>query len=141
MKSTKLKCILIDDSTVQRRAVAKIIKEHSKLDLINEYDNGVDAKNDIGSNAVDLIFLDIEMPGFNGFDFLESMEHKPQVILVSGNPEYAMKAFDYDVTDYLQKPLDKKRFDLAIRKAIHRFDLQNAEDGLDNSYKLSLIHI
>ncbi|MCK0145921.1 LytTR family DNA-binding domain-containing protein [Arenibacter sp. F26102] len=128
MKNTKLKCILIDDSTLQRRAVAKIIKEHSKLELINEFDNGLDAKNDIGSNIIDLIFLDIEMPGFNGFDLLESLEHKPQVILISGNPNYAMKAFDYDVTDYLQKPVDKNRFDLSIKKAINKFDLQNAEE-------------
>ena len=128
MKNTKLKCILIDDSTVQRRAVAKIIKEHSKLELINEFDNGMDAKNDIGSNTVDLIFLDIEMPGFNGFDLLESLEHKPQVILISGNPNYAMKAFDYDVTDYLQKPVDKVRFDISIKKAINKFELQNAEE-------------
>lgn len=128
MKNIKLKCILIDDSTVQRRAVAKIIKEHSRLDLINEYDNGIDAKNGLGSNTVDLIFLDIEMPGFNGFDFLDSMEHKPQVILVSASSNYAMKAFDYDVTDYLQKPLDKRRFDVSIRKAINKFELQNAEE-------------
>ncbi|MCM4163059.1 MULTISPECIES: LytTR family DNA-binding domain-containing protein [unclassified Arenibacter] len=123
----KLKCILIDDSTVQRRAVAKIIKEHSKLDLINEYDNGLDAKNGLVGNTVDLIFLDIEMPGFNGFEFLDSMEYKPQVILVSGSPNYAMKAFDYDVTDYLQKPLDKRRFDVSIRKAINKFEIQNSE--------------
>jgi len=128
MRNTKLKCILIDDSTVQRRAVAKIIKEHAKLDLINQFDNGLAAKNDIGSNIVDLIFLDIEMPGFNGFDLLESLEQKPQVILISGNPSYAMKAFDYDVTDYLQKPVDKKRFDVSIKKAINRFELQNAEE-------------
>lgn len=133
MKNIKLKCILIDDSAVQRRAVAKIIKEHSKLNLINEYDNGIDAKNDLGSNTVDLIFLDIEMPGFNGFEFLESMEHKPQVILVSGSPNYAMKAFDYDVTDYLQKPLDKRRFDVSIRKAINKFELQNSE-GIELEY-------
>lgn len=127
MKNIKLKCILIDDSTVQRRAVAKIIKEHSRLDLLNEYDNGLDAKNALVNHTVDLIFLDIEMPGSNGFEFLDSMEHKPQVILVSGSPNYAMKAFDYDVTDYLQKPLDKRRFDVSVRKAINKFELQNTE--------------
>jgi DNA-binding LytR/AlgR family response regulator len=128
MKKTKLKCILIDDSSVQRRAVSKIIKEHSKLDLINEFDNGLAAKSVIDSNTVDLIFLDIEMPGFDGFDLLESLDHKPQVILISGNPNHAMKAFDYDVTDYLQKPLDKSRFDVSIKKAINKFELQNAEE-------------
>src|SRR5690606_12376063 len=117
MKSTKLKCILIDDSAIQRRAISKLVKEQSNLILTNEFGNGLDAKNDMVNNAVDLIFLDIEMPGLNGFDLLESLESKPQVIIISGNPDYTMKAFDYDVTAHLKKPVDKKRFDVAVKKA------------------------
>ena len=127
MKNIKLKCLLIDDSTVQRRAVAKLIKEHSKLLLTNEFDNGLCAIKELSKTHVDLIFLDIEMPGLSGFDLLESLESKPQVILISGNPNYAMKAFDYDVIDYLKKPLDKRRFDIAIKKALNTFELQNKE--------------
>lgn len=128
MKNTKLKCILIDDSAIQRRAISKLVKEQSSLILTNEFSNGLDAKNDMGNNAVDLIFLDIEMPGLNGFDLLELLEHKPQVIIISGNPDYAMKAFDYNVTDYLKKPVDKKRFDLAIKKAISNHILAHTEE-------------
>ena len=127
MKNIKLKCLLIDDSTTQRRAVAKLVKEHPKLLLVNELDNGLCALKELSKTPVDLIFLDIEMPGLSGFDLLESLESKPQVILVSGNPNHAMKAFDYDVTDYLKKPLDKSRFDVAIKKALNTYKLQNKE--------------
>lgn len=128
MKNTKLKCILIDDSAIQRRAISKLVKEQSNLILTNEFSNGLDAKNDMANNAVDLIFLDIEMPGLNGFDLLESLENKPQVIIISGNPDYAMKAFDYDVTDYLKKPVEKKRFDLAVKKAVNQYILEHTEE-------------
>lgn len=128
MKSTRLKCILIDDSTVQRRAIAKLVKEQSFLILDGEFSNGMDAKDYMADNEVDLIFLDIEMPNINGFDLLESLESKPQVIVISGNPDYAMKAFDYDVTDYLKKPLDKKRFDLAVKKAVSKHVLEHTEE-------------
>src|SRR5690606_7623794 len=119
MKSTKLRCILIDDSAIQRRAISKLVKEQSNLILTNEFSNGLDAKTYMAENAVDLIFLDIEMPGLNGFDLLESLESKPQVIIVSGSPEYAMRAFDYNVTDYLKKPVDRKRVDRAIETAVN----------------------
>ncbi|HUH46384.1 MAG TPA: LytTR family DNA-binding domain-containing protein, partial [Arenibacter sp.] len=126
--NTKLKCILIDDSAMQRRAISKLVKEHPNLIQTNEFSNGLDAKNDMANNAVDLIFLDIEMPGLNGFDLLESLESKPQVIIISGNPDYAMKAFDYDVTDYLKKPVDKKRFDQAVKKAVNNHILAHTEE-------------
>src|SRR5690606_10478346 len=96
MKNTKLKCILIDDSAIQRRAISKLVKEQSNLILTNEFSNALDAKNDMAHNAVDLIFLDIEMPGLTGFELLEMLEshdHMPQIIIISGNPDYAMKAF------------------------------------------------
>lgn len=130
MKNTKLKCILIDDSTIQRRAISKLVKEQPNLILINEFSDGLDAKNELANNGVDLIFLDIEMPGLNGFDLLElreSLEYKPQIIIISGSPDYAMKAFDYDVTDYLKKPVDKKRFELAVKKAVGNHILRHIE--------------
>lgn len=131
MKNTKLKCILIDDSAIQRRAISKLVKEQSNLILTNEFSNALDAKNDMAHNAVDLIFLDIEMPGLTGFELLEMLEshdHMPQIIIISGNPDYAMKAFDHNVTDYLKKPVDKKRFELAVKKAVGRHILEHTEE-------------
>ncbi|MCM4168207.1 Transcriptional regulatory protein YpdB [Arenibacter antarcticus] len=128
MKSSKLKCILIDDSAIQRRAISKLIKENKSLVLLHEFGNGEIAKDFLALNVVDLIFLDIEMPLISGFDLLESLDEKPQIIVISGSAEHAMKAFDYDVADYLKKPLDKKRFDNAVKKAAINHKIVNTEE-------------
>jgi DNA-binding LytR/AlgR family response regulator len=81
---------------------------------------------------VDLIFLDIEMPVISGFDFLDGLKTKPQIIFITSKAEYAMKAFDYDATDYLQKPIAIDRFNASVKRAL---DLQllrsetHEEDG------------
>jgi DNA-binding LytR/AlgR family response regulator len=116
----KLNCIIVDDSSIQRMAVAKLILNHPSLNLIAEYSNAIEAKNGLKTNNVDLIFLDIEMPVLNGFDLLESLKNPPQVIMVTGKTEYAFKAFNYDVTDFLHKPLTKERFDKAIARALEK---------------------
>ncbi len=121
----KMNCIIVDDSTLQRMAVAKLIKNHSSLSLVAEYSNAIEAKNGLKSENVDLIFLDVEMPIVSGFDLLESLNEPPQVILVTGKAEYALKAFDYDVTDYLQKPITTDRFEASVKRAIEKFKLEN----------------
>ncbi len=121
----KLKCIIVDDSTIQRMAVAKLVNNHPSLTLVADYSNAIEAKSGLKNNAVDLIFLDIEMPIVNGFDLLESLESPPQVILVTGKADYALKAFDYDVTDYLHKPFTQERFDASVRRAIAHYEQAN----------------
>ncbi len=120
MQAKKLRSIIVDDSAVQRMAVSKLISNHPNLELIIQYKDGFEAQKKVNSNDIDLIFLDVEMPIIDGFEFIESMENPPQVILITGKPEYALKAFDYDVTDYLLKPITKDRFNDAITKAMAR---------------------
>ncbi len=121
MQAKKLRSILIDDSAVQRLAVSKLISGHPELELIIQYKDGFEAQKKVHAKDIDLIFLDIEMPILDGFEFIESMaENPPQVILITGKPEYALKAFDYNVTDYLLKPITKGRFDDAVKKALIR---------------------
>ncbi len=118
----KLRCIIVDDSSMQRMAVAKLVNNHPNLALIAEYRNGIEAKSGIKNNEIDLIFLDIEMPIINGFDLLESLDDPPQVILITGKPDYALKAFDYDVTDYLQKPITSARFNASAKRAVAKYE-------------------
>jgi DNA-binding LytR/AlgR family response regulator len=118
MKTDKLRTIVVDDSSLQRIAVSKLINAQPNLELIEEYKNGMEAYKNVEKNQIDLIFLDVEMPILNGFEFIESLSNKPQIILITGKPDYAVKAFDYDVTDYLLKPITKSRFDDAVRKAV-----------------------
>ncbi len=128
----KLKCIIVDDSSLQRMAVAKLVNNHPLLSLIAEYSNAIEAKNGLKNNPVDLIFLDIEMPIVNGFDLLESLENPPQVILITGKVDYALKAFDYNVTDYLHKPITYERFDASVKRAVQKFEQMNRTEEEDD---------
>lgn len=107
---------------MQRIAVAKLVNNHPNLTLVAEYSNAIEAKNGIKNNNIDLIFLDVEMPIINGFDLLESLDSPPQVILITGNPNYALKAFDYDVTDYLYKPITVDRFHASVKRALVKYE-------------------
>ena len=120
MQAKKLRSIIVDDSAVQRLAVSKLVASHPDLELIIQYKDGFEAQKKVNSKDIDLIFLDVEMPILDGFEFIESMENPPQIILITGKPEYALKAFDYNVTDYLLKPITKDRFEGAIKKALAR---------------------
>ncbi len=129
----KLRSIIVDDSSMQRIAVAKLVNNHPSLTMVGEYSNAIEAKNGLKNNNIDLIFLDVEMPIINGFDLLESLENPPQVILITGNPNYALKAFDYDVTDYLHKPISASRFDTSIKRALTKYE-QSQKVTEDDEY-------
>lgn len=126
-----LRCAVVDDSSIQRLSIVKLIKEHPSLTLLAEYKNALETKKGLNETEVDLIFLDIEMPVINGFELLDVLNNKPQIIFVTGKTEYAFKAFDYDATDYLQKPITQERFNLAVNKAIeyHKLKFENKVEG------------
>jgi two-component system LytT family response regulator len=128
----KLNCVVVDDSTLQRMLIVKLVNNHPNLRLVGDYSNAIEAKNCLTVNAVDLIFLDIEMPVINGFAFLDVLKVKPQIIFITAKAEYALKAFDYDATDYLQKPITIERFNASVRRATDIYALKNEpfkEDG------------
>jgi len=129
METNKLRTIVVDDSSLQRMAVSRLINDHPNLDLVAEYNNGMEAYKNVEQNQIDLIFLDVEMPILDGFEFIESLSNIPQIILITSKPDYALKAFDYDVTDYLLKPITKSRFDSSVKKAIFK----NRNTTLDTS--------
>ncbi len=112
-----MKCLVVDDDKISRELVCECIKETEDLILSSVCNNGIEASNFLSNNEVDLIFLDVEMPKMNGLDLLKSLNHKPQVILVTAKEKYAVEAFEYEVTDYLVKPINHSRFVKAVQKA------------------------
>lgn len=126
----KLNCVIVDDSTLQRMVIAKLVNNHPNLNLIGDFSNAIEAKNCMTVNTIDLIFLDVEMPVISGFDFIDGLKIKPQVIFITSKAEYALKAFDYDATDYLQKPIVLDRFNASVRRAIdfHLMKRENYEE-------------
>lgn len=114
----KLSCIVVDDSTIQRATITKLVSENMNLDFQGDFANALEAKTCLSLTRIDLIFLDIEMPLISGFDLLDGLKIKPQIIFITSKPDYAVKAFDYEATDFLQKPISKDRFKKAVKKAL-----------------------
>jgi len=113
-----LNCVTVDDSVIQLKVISEVVRKHPGLKLVGEFTNALETREALKNTEVDLIFLDIEMPVVSGFDFLESYNDIPQVIIVTSKKEYAYDAFKYNVTGFLSKPINKDEFDKAIERAI-----------------------
>ena len=119
----KLNCVIVEDSILQRMLIVKLVSNHPNLRLVGNFSNAIEAKNCLTVNEIDLIFLDVEMPVINGFNFLDALKVKPQIVFVTAKTDYAMKAFEYNATDYLQKPVSLDRFNAAIKRALEKYAL------------------
>jgi two-component system, LytTR family, response regulator len=112
-----IKSIIVEDSRLARNELKHLLQSFDYLDVINEAGNAEDAQKLIETLQPDLIFLDIQMPGKDGFQLLESLEYLPEVIFTTAYNEYAIKAFDYNALDYLMKPIDPTRLATALQKS------------------------
>ncbi|WP_130735768.1 LytTR family DNA-binding domain-containing protein [Flavobacterium sp. J27] len=113
-----MNCIIIDDEEMARAIIAQMISKHKELTLIDEFSNAIQAIKFLNQNQVDLIFLDIHMPDFTGFDFIQTIKNPPKIVLVTSDKNFAIEAFEYDcIVDYLVKPITEERFLKALQKA------------------------
>jgi DNA-binding LytR/AlgR family response regulator len=101
-----------------RKSLERLCKKTENLEVIAICENAEEAIDFLKKDTVDLIFLDIEMPGLTGIEFLSAVSILPQIIFTTSKTEYAFEAFQHQVTDYLQKPIDYSRFLLAVEKAV-----------------------
>jgi two-component system LytT family response regulator len=116
-----IKCILVDDEELARDLLAEYLADHD-IEIVAQCSKGSDAIKQINELEPDLVFLDVQMPGLDGFEVLEKIEVNPFVIFCTAYDKYAIKAFDENAIDYLLKPLDKTRFDRAVNRAIDRIN-------------------
>ncbi len=117
-----ISCIVIDDEQLARQFVIEYLQDFEQIEIIAESGRASEAIKLINDKKPDLIFLDVQMPGKDGFEVLEKISHEPFVIFCTAYDKYAIKAFEKNTIDYLLKPLDKNRFDLAVSKAIERIN-------------------
>jgi len=119
-----MECIIIDDDRLSRKILEEFIGKTEGLHLVRSFSDAVEAINFIRASELNihLIFLDIEMPEMNGIEFLNSLKSQPQIIIFSSKEKYALSAFEYDVTDYLLKPVAYSRFIKAVDRATARFE-------------------
>jgi len=112
----KINCIAIDDEPLALNKIREYIKRIGYLNLLNCFDNALDAIEFLKENKVDLIFLDIQMEELTGIQMLEALHEKPKVVLTTAYDEYALKGYELDVCDYLLKPISFQRFLQACEK-------------------------
>jgi two-component system, LytTR family, response regulator len=119
-------CLIIDDEKLARELLREYIAGFPQIEIIGEASKGNEAVEKINKLKPDLIFLDVQMPGMNGFDVLEEIDHEPYIIFTTAYNQYAIKAFEKNAVDYVLKPLDEERFRIAVNRALKR---KTAERG------------
>ncbi|GAA4169589.1 MULTISPECIES: LytR/AlgR family response regulator transcription factor [Sphingobacterium] len=117
----RLRCIVVDDEEGAHLVLHHYIKDIKKLDLKASFYHPVEAMDYMYDHEVDLIFLDINMPGLNGLEMLRALSNPPLVILTTAYKEYALESYEYRVVDYLVKPFDIRRFMSAIDNVFSRY--------------------
>ncbi len=123
-----MNCIIIEDDPLSVRIIQEFIRKTTDLNLVHTFSNAIDAINILQTDeSIELIFLDIELPEMSGIEFLDSVKEPPQVIIISSKGLYAADAFDYDVADYLVKPITYARFYKAIQRARKRLEKDKLE--------------
>ena len=112
----KIKCIIVDDEPLAITVLKEFLEKVPQLELVNTCADAIQAFQVLSQEKIDLVFLDIEMPGLNGIDFIKSIANPPSIILTTAYREYAMESYEIEVVDYLLKPISFSRFFKAINK-------------------------
>lgn len=117
-----MNCIIVDDDKVFCKVLEGFIANYQTLNLVGTFNNSLEARNTLAKRTdIDLVFLDVLMPEMSGFDFIQSLDFPPNIIICSSTEGYAIKAYDYNVADYLLKPITYGRFCKAVDKVIRYF--------------------
>ncbi|HDZ04195.1 hypothetical protein LCGC14_0068200 [marine sediment metagenome] len=122
-----MNCIIIDDEAMARAIVRQLCSKIPGLDVIEEFDNAISAIKFLNQQDIDVIFLDIHMPGFSGVDFVQTLKDPPKVVMTTSDTDFAIAAYEYEcIVDYLVKPITLERFEKSIAK-IHSASTQKPQ--------------
>lgn len=129
-----LNCIIVDDEPAALKGLSGYINRFQHLHLIEICENAIDASHALKKNSIDLMFLDVNMPGKSGIDFLKTLQNAPITIITSAYPEYAIDGFELDVIDFLVKPISFNRFEKSILKASDFYELTKISNIKHDEY-------
>ncbi len=124
-----MKALIVDDERLARVELRRLLSPYKEINIVGEAVNVEDALTKVTELSPEIIFLDIQMPGKNGFQLLEELDSVPTVVFTTAYDEYALKAFEYNAMDYLLKPIEPKRLEETIKKIIER----NRKDSFKES--------
>lgn len=131
-----MKCIIVDDEKAARAIVSKLCSNVPELEVMNEFDNAIEAIKFLNQHAVDVVFLDIHMPGFTGVDFVQTLKDSTKIVLITSDTDFAIAAYEYDaIVDYLVKPITAERFLKSFNKIKTALKTKDNEgsNGLHNN--------
>jgi len=129
----RLRTLVVDDEPLARQRLRRLLEAFPAIEIVGEAENGRQVVEQVRELGPDLVFLDIQMPGWDGFRVLEELEPPPYAIFATAFDEYALRAFDAAAVDYLLKPIDPKRLAVAVERAL------DAASRRDFGEKLSLL--
>lgn len=127
-----LRVVVVDDERLAREKVRSMLAAHDDVEIVAECSDGLEAVNEIRRLRPDLVFLDIQMPGSDGFDVLRRLKTAklPAIVFVTAHDEYAIRAFEIEAIDYLLKPFDRRRFNESLRRARKRIESPQPENDV-----------
>ena len=127
--SSSIRALIVDDEPLARERLRELLADQSDVTVLAEAQDGQAAVEALRSHDVDLVFLDVQMPGMNGIDVIEELgpEAMPVTVFVTAYDQYAIKAFDLAAVDYLLKPFDDERFEQALARARDQIVSQDAD--------------
>ena len=137
----KINCIAVDDEPLALAVIERLAQKTPLLNLMATFENPLKAQEFLMNHEVDLILLDVDMPDLTGITFLQTLPHKPLIIFTTAHAEYAIHGFEYDVVDFLLKPILLDRFLRAIHKARHQLTLQEEHAGQKGNSRRDYIFI
>ncbi|MGZ3845618.1 MAG: LytR/AlgR family response regulator transcription factor, partial [Flavisolibacter sp.] len=111
-------CMIVEDEPLAQNVLKQYIEQHPSLQLTAICDDAMEAQRQLNEHNIDILFLDVNLPGLSGIQLLRSLPHPPSVIFTSAYPEFAVEGFELDAVDYLVKPFSLERFLKAVNKAI-----------------------
>lgn len=122
----KIRCLIVDDEILAQDVIESYIKEFPLIELVKKCSNAIEALEALQQeDNIQLIFLDIRMPGLSGINLLKSIPKPPAVIFTTAYPQHAVEGFELNAVDYLVKPFSFERFMLAVNKVRHKTELEN----------------
>ena len=114
-----MRCIIIDDDDTARLLVKHIANKIDEVEIVADFDNAIDGIKYLNEESIDLVFLDVHMPNFTGFDFIKTLNSHPNIIFTTSDGDFALDAFEYaSVVDYILKPVTLERLKKAVDKAL-----------------------
>lgn len=126
-----MKCIIVDDVPMARKGMRRLVEDRAELDLVGMFDNAEDALKRLGEGDVELAFLDIQLGRMNGMELARMVGEDTMVVFTTAYSEYAVESYELNVVDYLVKPIDPSRFEMAVDKALARKREREAIRRLD----------